>query len=29
MFPKAYPDLRSEDVLITVNGKTATADSFL
>ena len=29
MFPKAYPDLRSEDVLITINGKTATADSFL
>jgi hypothetical protein len=28
IFPKPYPELRTEDVLITVNGRTATADNF-
>ncbi len=27
MFPKPYPELRAEDVLITINWKTSTADS--
>ena len=28
IFPKSYPELRTEDVLITVNGRTSTADNF-
>ena len=28
IFPKPYPELRTEDVLVTVNGRTSTADNF-